>query len=55
MEDEKKHNKRNKPITKEAVQLLRSRMKNLNDRPIKKIIEAKARKKNRVCQCTSIF
>nr|CAG8435109.1 7521_t:CDS:10 [Entrophospora candida] len=47
-DDEKKHNKPNLPITKEAVNVIRERMKALNARPIKKIAEAKARKKIRV-------
>ncbi|CAJ0769273.1 5980_t:CDS:10 [Entrophospora sp. SA101] len=47
-DDEKKHNKPNLPITKEAVNVIRERMKALNARPIKKIAEAKARKKIRI-------
>ncbi|KAG9289266.1 hypothetical protein G9A89_007511 [Geosiphon pyriformis] len=47
LEDEKRHNKPNLPITKEAVEAIRERMKALNARPIKKIAEAKARKKIR--------
>ncbi|CAG8487481.1 2394_t:CDS:2 [Diversispora eburnea] len=45
LDDEKKHNVLNLPITKEAVEAFRERMKALNARPIKKIAEAKARKK----------
>jgi len=48
LDDEMKHNKVNLPITKEAVEIIRQRMKALNARPIKKIAEAKARKKMRV-------
>ncbi|CAG8639638.1 25319_t:CDS:10 [Dentiscutata erythropus] len=48
LDDEKQHNKLNVPVTKEAVQAIRERMKALNARPIKKIAEAKARKKIRV-------
>ncbi|RIA92491.1 Spb1 C-terminal domain-containing protein [Glomus cerebriforme] len=47
LDDERKHNKVNLPITKEAVEIIRQRMKALNARPIKKIAEAKARKKMR--------
>ncbi|GBB89379.1 hypothetical protein RclHR1_16040001 [Rhizophagus clarus] len=47
LDDERKHNKVNVPITKEAVEIIRQRMKALNARPIKKIAEAKARKKMR--------
>ncbi|CAG8447215.1 11599_t:CDS:10, partial [Scutellospora calospora] len=47
LDDEKQHNKLNLPVTKEAVQVIRERMKALNARPIKKIAEAKARKKIR--------
>jgi AdoMet-dependent rRNA methyltransferase SPB1 len=51
LDDERKHNKINVPITKEAVEVIRHRMKALNARPIKKIAEAKARKKMRVWIC----
>ncbi|KAJ1921888.1 AdoMet-dependent rRNA methyltransferase spb1 [Mycoemilia scoparia] len=47
LDDEQKHNKPNIPVTKEAMQLLRDKLKALNARPIKKIAEAKARKKMR--------
>ncbi|CAG8615150.1 24845_t:CDS:10, partial [Racocetra persica] len=47
LDDEKQHNKLNVPVTKEAVQAIRERMKALNARPIKKVAEAKARKKIR--------
>ncbi|CAG8608225.1 19166_t:CDS:10 [Cetraspora pellucida] len=47
LDDEKQHNKLNMPVTKEAVQAIRERMKALNARPIKKVAEAKARKKIR--------
>ncbi|KAF7730190.1 AdoMet-dependent rRNA methyltransferase spb1 [Apophysomyces ossiformis] len=45
LDDENKHNKPNMPITKEAVRALREKLKALDARPIKKIAEAKARKK----------
>ncbi|CDS01581.1 hypothetical protein [Sporisorium scitamineum] len=47
LDDEQKHYKANIPITKEAVQALRERQRALDARPIKKIAEAKARKKMR--------
>jgi AdoMet-dependent rRNA methyltransferase SPB1 len=43
--DEGKHNRPQRPISKEAVQLLRQRQKEIDARPIKKVMEAKARKK----------
>ncbi|GJJ67859.1 AdoMet-dependent rRNA methyltransferase SPB1 [Entomortierella parvispora] len=50
LEDEDQHNVPNLPITKEAVQVIRDRMKALDARPIKKIAEAKARKKYKAAQ-----
>ncbi|SCU96363.1 LADA_0H00518g1_1 [Lachancea dasiensis] len=47
LEDEKSHSKINKPITKEAALAIKEKMKALNARPIKKVAEAKARKKMR--------
>lgn len=47
LDDEQKHYKANIPITKEAMQALRDRQRALDARPIKKIAEAKARKKMR--------
>ncbi|SNX86126.1 probable AdoMet-dependent rRNA methyltransferase SPB1 [Melanopsichium pennsylvanicum] len=47
LDDETKHYKANIPITKEAVQALRERQRALDARPIKKVAEAKARKKMR--------
>ncbi|SCW02993.1 LAFE_0G00584g1_1 [Lachancea fermentati] len=47
IEDEKKHSKINKPITKEAAMAIKEKLKALNARPIKKVAEAKARKKMR--------
>lgn len=47
LDDEQKHYKANIPITKEAIQALRERQRALDARPIKKVAEAKARKKMR--------
>ena len=47
LDDEAKHYKPNLPITKEAVQALRDRQRALDARPIKKVAEAKARKRSR--------
>ncbi|CAE6378114.1 unnamed protein product [Rhizoctonia solani] len=50
LDDEKKHYKANIPITKEAVAALRAKQRALDARPIKKVAEAKARKKLRAQQ-----
>jgi AdoMet-dependent rRNA methyltransferase SPB1 len=50
LEDETKHYKANIPITKEAVQALRAKQRELDARPIKKVAEAKARKKLKAAQ-----
>lgn len=47
LEDENKHYKTNIPLSKEAVEALRARQRALDARPIKKVAEAKARKKHR--------
>lgn len=47
IEDEKKHSKITKPITKEAAATIREKQKQLNARPIKKVLEAQGRKKMR--------
>lgn len=47
LDDEQKHFRHNVPTTKEAVAAIREKMRALNARPIKKIAEAKARKKMR--------
>jgi AdoMet-dependent rRNA methyltransferase SPB1 len=48
LDEEKRHNKPNLPVTKEAMNQLREKLKALNARPIKKVAEAKARKKYKV-------
>ncbi|KAI9484375.1 Spb1 C-terminal domain-containing protein [Zychaea mexicana] len=50
LDDEGKHNKPHLPVTKEAVKALREKLKALDARPIKKIAEAKARKKMKMAK-----
>lgn len=50
IDEEGAYNKPNIPVTKEAVQAIRDRMRAVNARPIKKIAEAKARKKFKTAQ-----
>lgn len=45
--DETKYCQKTLPITKEMVEVYRSKLKEINSRPIKKIAEARARKKRR--------
>jgi AdoMet-dependent rRNA methyltransferase SPB1 len=45
--DEYKHNRKQMPVTKEQVQAYKERKKAVDARPIKKIAEAKARKKQK--------
>lgn len=47
LEDEAKNYKANIPITKEAVEAIRAKQRALDARPVKKVAEAKARKKMR--------
>lgn len=47
LDEEKKHSKISKPITKEAAAAIKQKQKELNARPIKKVLEAKGRKKMR--------
>ncbi|KAL1739734.1 Spb1 C-terminal domain-containing protein, partial [Schizophyllum fasciatum] len=50
LDDEQQHYKPNLPVTKEAIAALRARQRALDARPIKKIAEAKARKKFKAAQ-----
>ncbi|KAI0398351.1 rRNA methyltransferase [Xylariaceae sp. FL0594] len=50
IEDENRHDKKQKPITKEAAAAIKEKMRALNARPIKKVREAQARKKFKAAQ-----
>lgn len=50
LDDEQRYYKANIPVTKEAVAALRAKMRALDARPIKKVAEAKARKKMKAAQ-----
>ncbi|KAK3984806.1 putative adoMet-dependent rRNA methyltransferase [Cladorrhinum sp. PSN332] len=50
LDDETKHDKPHKPITKEAAQAIKEKLRAYNARPIKKVAEAKARKKFKQAQ-----
>ncbi|KAH7318768.1 Spb1 C-terminal domain-containing protein [Stachybotrys elegans] len=50
LDDESKHDKPQKPITKAAANAIREKLRAFNARPIKKVREAKARKKFKAAQ-----
>ncbi|POR33989.1 AdoMet-dependent rRNA methyltransferase SPB1 [Tolypocladium paradoxum] len=50
LDDESKHDKPAKPITKAAAQAIKEKLRAFNARPIKKVREAKARKKFKAAQ-----
>ncbi|RBR11443.1 uncharacterized protein FIESC28_09057 [Fusarium coffeatum] len=50
VEDEGRHDKLQKPISKAAAQAIKEKMRAFNARPIKKVREAKARKKYKAAQ-----
>eukprot|EP00927_Polykrikos_kofoidii_P070747 TRINITY_DN67140_c0_g1_i1.p1 TRINITY_DN67140_c0_g1~~TRINITY_DN67140_c0_g1_i1.p1 ORF type:complete len:1042 (+),score=249.36 TRINITY_DN67140_c0_g1_i1:266-3127(+) len=47
-EEEEKHNKPELPITKEMMKQFRDKLREINARPIRKVLEAKGRKKRRL-------
>jgi len=47
-DDENKHTYRHVPVTREEVEVYKQRQRELNARPIKKVIEAKAKKKSKM-------
>lgn len=47
VDDENRHNKPQLPVTKAMVQEIKERFKAIDARPMKKVVEAKARKKMR--------
>jgi AdoMet-dependent rRNA methyltransferase SPB1 len=50
LDEEGKHSKPNKPISKAAAAALKQKMRAINARPIKKVMEAKGRKKLKTAQ-----
>lgn len=47
LEEESKHNRPQKPITKEGVALLRAKIRQIDAQPIRKVLEAKGRNRQR--------
>ncbi|KAB8199916.1 Spb1 C-terminal domain protein [Aspergillus parasiticus SU-1] len=50
LDDETKHSKPNRPITKAAAAAIKEKLRAINARPIKKVMEAKGRKKFKAAQ-----
>lgn len=50
LDDEGRHDKPHKPITKEAAAAIKEKLRAYNARPIKKVAEARARKKFKQAQ-----
>ena len=48
MQDERRHMRANKPVTAQEVREAKAALRALNERPIKKVAEARARKRKRV-------
>jgi hypothetical protein len=58
VDEEKQHCRASLPVTKELVERYKAKMKEINQRPTKKVAEAKGRKKRRVRHyivCSLIF
>eukprot|EP00747_Dinoflagellata_sp_TGD_P091231 gnl/TRDRNA2_/TRDRNA2_164984_c0_seq1.p1 gnl/TRDRNA2_/TRDRNA2_164984_c0~~gnl/TRDRNA2_/TRDRNA2_164984_c0_seq1.p1 ORF type:complete len:971 (+),score=310.52 gnl/TRDRNA2_/TRDRNA2_164984_c0_seq1:99-3011(+) len=49
-EEENKYNKPELPVTKELMDQFRAKLREINARPIRKVLEAKARKRKRMAQ-----
>ncbi|KAJ9210113.1 hypothetical protein DTO166G4_8303 [Paecilomyces variotii] len=50
LDDESKHSRPNRPITKAAAAAIKEKLRAINARPIKKVMEAKGRKKFKAAQ-----
>lgn len=50
VDDEKKHRRKPVPVTREMVEEYKEKWREINARPIKRLAEAKARKKRRVSE-----
>ncbi|KAL4890225.1 Spb1 C-terminal domain-containing protein [Aspergillus ambiguus] len=50
LDDENKHSRMNRPITKQASEAIKEKLRAINARPIKKVMEAKGRKKMKAAQ-----
>ena len=50
MEDEEKHNKPQLPVTREMIEAEKERLKDFNVKTPKKVLEARARKKNKIAK-----
>lgn len=53
LHDERKHRKKPIPVTRDMVEEYKQKWKEINARPIKRLAEAKARKKRRVRESAS--
>ena len=55
VEEEKQHCRASLPVTKELVERYKAKMREIDQRPTKKVAEAKGRKKRRVNLPLSFF
>lgn len=55
VEEEKQHCRASIPVTKELVERYKAKMRQINERPSKKVAEAKGRKKRRVSLFIKFF